>query len=154
MRILSLTHFNYSVFTSSFTFSHIFHPFKTYYNQGQSRTRRHNDPNPDRQNHGRENRIDIKTDPTDDYHRESSSGRNQNQFNPGRIREKWSDEADQGHHGQNYGRNDNNRGRRFRGRGYYRGGRGHYHHGRRRGNNGYRDGQNHGCNNSSEQDLH
>ena len=153
MRILSLTHFNYSVFTSSF--SQIFHPFKTYYNQGQGRSRRHNDPDRHDQNHGRENRIDIKPDPTDDYHQESSSGRNQNQFNPGRTREKWSGEADPGHHGRNHGRNDHYRGRgRFHTRGHYRGGRGHYHHGKRRGNNGYRDGQNHGCNNSSEQDLH
>ena len=127
---------------------------KTYYNQGQGRTRRRNDSNPDRhdRNHVRENRIDIKTDPTDNYHREH---RNQNQFNHGRTREKWSDEADQGHHGRNYGNNDYNRGRgRFRVRGNYRGGRGHYHHGKRRGNSGYRDGQNHGCNNSSEQGLH
>ena len=131
----------------------IFHPFKTYYNQGQHHNRRRTDSNPDRypnriQNRDHENQIDIKTDPNDgDYHRD------QNQYNHGQIREKWSGEVDQDHH-RRRGRNDFYRGRgRHRGRGSYRGGRGHY-HGKRRGNSGYGDGQNHGCNNSSEQDVH
>lgn len=127
---------------------------QTYYNQGQSRNRRHIDLNRDLddQNRVRENQIDIKTDPTDDY---QQGGRNQTQFNHGRTREKWSDEAHQGNQGPNHARSDHNRGRgRARRRGYYRGGHGHYHYGNRRGNNGYRDEQNHGCNNSSEQDFH